>query len=132
VRKKILSLVAGTLAFGGLAAIVSHYIWPAVPIPLFSLVAAGVCLIPSTLTLLWADRIGSRQAESQLLIILGGTAVRMALVLGVGLLLFYSVPFFERMSFGIVLLIFYLFTLSLEIAIVVSGPMSQEKQKQIR
>jgi hypothetical protein len=117
VRKKIVNLVLGTLAFAGVGAIVSHYLWPEVPIPLFSIVAAGLCLVPTVVTLVWASQIGNRNPESQLLMVLGGTAVRMALVLAVGLLLYYTVPTFGRMSFWIVILVFYLFTLGFEVTI---------------
>jgi hypothetical protein len=127
VRKKIVKLVLGTLAFGGAGAIVSRYLWPEVPIPLFSMVAAGLCLVPTVVTLVWASRIGNRNPENQLLMVLGGTAVRMALVLAVGLLLYYTVPSFGRMSFWIVILVFYLFTLGLEVAILVSRSLDQEK-----
>jgi hypothetical protein len=131
VTKKIYSLILGTLAFGGAGALASSYVWPEVPIPLYSLVAAGLCLIPTVVTLIWASRIGNRQGEQQLLLVLGGTAVRMTLVLAVSLLLYYTFPTFERMSFWIVILVFYLFTLAFEIALLVSGSIDQKKERQI-
>jgi len=131
VRKKIINLVVGTSAFAGTGAIVSHYLWPDVPIPLFSPVAAALCLVPTVITLAWASRSGTRNPESQLLMVLGGTALRMALVLSVGLLLYYTVPGFERMSFWIVILVFYLFTLGLEVWLLVGWPREQEERKQI-
>ena len=79
-RKKIVNLVVGTLAFGGAATLVSRYLWPDVPIPLFSLVAAALCLVPTVISLVWADRTGGQNSENQLLMVLGGTALRMALV----------------------------------------------------
>jgi hypothetical protein len=130
VTKKISSLILGTLTFGGAAALASRYLWPDVPIPLYSLVAAGLCLFPSVVTLICASRIGNRQAEQELLMVLGGTAVRMTFVLAVSLLLYYTVPTFGRMSFWIVILVFYLFTLGLEIALLVSGRIDQKKEKQ--
>jgi hypothetical protein len=129
VRNKILSLIGGTLAFGGAAAIVSRHLWPDLPIPLYSLVAAGLCLVPSAITMMWASRTGSRNPENALLMVFGGTALRMTLVLAVSLLLFYTVPIFARMSFWIVILVFYLFTLGLEIALLVSGPMNQKRKQ---
>jgi hypothetical protein len=131
VRKKIVNLVVGTLAFGSAVAIVSHYLWPDVPIPLFSLVATGLCLVPTVITLIWASAAAERNPESRLLMALGGTAVRMALVLGVGLLLYYTVPGFERISFWIVILVFYLFTLGLEVWILVGGPLEQAEGKRL-
>ena len=128
--KKIYSLIVGTLALGGAAAWASSYLWPGVPIPLFSLVAAGLCLIPTMVTLAWATRTGNQNPESQLLMVLGGTAVRMTLVLAVGLLLYYTVPTFGRLSFWIVLLVFYLFTLGLEVALLVNESLDQKERKQ--
>jgi hypothetical protein len=131
VRKKIVNLVIGTLAFGGAVAIVSRYLWPDVPIPLFCLIGAGLCLVPTVATLVWASAAADRNPESRLLIVLGGTAVRLALVLGLGLLLYYTVPGFERMSFWIVILVFYLFTLGLEVWTLVGRPLEQTEGKQI-
>jgi hypothetical protein len=131
VTKKILNLVVGTLGFAVLVAFISSYLWPEMPIPLFSLVASCLCLVPTLVTLVWASWPGNRLPEHQMLMILGGTAVRMTLVFGVGLLLYYTVPAFERMSFWIVILVFYLFTLGLEIALLLSGPANQPNGKQI-
>jgi hypothetical protein len=131
VTKKILNLVAGTLGFAVVVAFFSHYLWPELPIPLFSFVASVLCLVPTLVTLLWASWPGNQLPEHQMLMILGGTAVRMTVVFGLGLLLYYTVPAFERMSFWIVILVFYLFTLGLEIALLLSGPSNQPKGKQI-
>jgi hypothetical protein len=131
VKKQILSLIGGTLAFGSVAAISSRYLWPEAPIPLYSLVAAGLCLLPTAITITWASRTGRRSPENALLMVLGGTALRMILVLAVSLLLFYTVPIFARMSFWIVILVFYLFTLGLEIALLVSGPMNTARRKEM-
>ena len=130
-RKKIVNLVVGTLAFGGAVAMVSHYLWPDVPIPLFCLIGAGLCLVPTVATLIWARRAAERNPESRLLMVMGGTAFRMALVLGVGLLLYYKVPGFERISFWIVILVFYLFTLGLEVWTLVGRPLEQTEGKQV-
>jgi len=129
VKKNILYLIGGTLAIGGAAAIVSRFLWPNLPIPLYCLVSAGLCLIPTVVTLIWASRTTYQTPENQLLMVMGGTAFRMALVLAVGLLLFYTVSTFERRRFWIVLLVFYLLTLGLEIALL-SGLRTEEKSKQ--
>jgi hypothetical protein len=130
VTKKIANLIVGTLGFAVVVAFISRYLWPEMPIPLFSIVASLLCLVPTLATLVWASRPGNQLPEHQMLMILGGTAVRMTVVFGVGLLLYYTVPTFERMSFWIVVLVFYLFTLSLEIALLLNGP-NQPKGKQI-
>jgi hypothetical protein len=131
VTKKILNLVVGTLAFGAIVAFISRLLWPELPVPLFCMVASGLCLIPAVVTLIWANRPSERLPENQLLIVVGGTAVRMMLVLGVGLILYYRIPVFERMSFWITILIFYLFTLAFEMVLLLSGPLKQPGGKQI-
>ena len=112
-------------------AFASRQLWPDMPIPLYSLVAAGLCLVPAVVTLIWASRGANRLPEDQLLIVLGGIATRMLLVLGVGLALYYTVSTFGRMSFLIVVLIFYLFTLGIEVILLVSGLANQEKGSRI-
>jgi hypothetical protein len=59
------------------------------------------------------------------LILLGGTGVRMVVVLGAGVLLSVLVPFFGGeglYAFWGWILIFYVFTLVLEIAVLLGGP----------
>jgi hypothetical protein len=130
VNKKIYTLIVATLAFGAAGALASRFVWPDVPIPLFCLVAAGLCLAPTVATLIWTSRTSNRQPEELLLLVLGGTAVRMVIVLGVGLLLYSTVPVFERMSFWIVVLVFYLVTLGLEIALLVSNRINSPHQRE--
>ena len=128
-RRKIVTLIGGTLAFGGSVALISHYIWPETPIPLFSLIAMLLCLLPTVGTLILASRTMKRPAEDRLLVVFGGMAFRMTTVLGAGLLLYYTVPTFERISFWIVLLGFYLVTLGLEVGCLATGWTEQEKIK---
>ena len=85
-----------------------------------SAVALGLCLIPAAATMAWALRAGT-SPESQLLMILGGTGVRMGIVLGGGLLLTRLYPESFPSAFWIWLVVFYLFTLSLEMTLLVRG-----------
>ena len=94
-----------------------------------SLVAVALCLTPTALTLLWAEWAYRQSPQQQLTMILGGTGIRMGLVLGVGLLLYVMVPFFAQASFWIWILVFYLFTLALEMVLVVSGRTAGERQE---
>jgi len=94
---------------------------------IFSLVAVALCLTPTVLTLLWADWSVRQSPEQQLTMVLGGTGVRMGFVLGVGLLLYTLMPYFQQQSFWLCLLVFYLFTLALEIVLVVRSRVAAEK-----
>ena len=85
-----------------------------------SVVALGLCLIPAALTMAWALRAGT-SPEAQLLMILGGTGVRMGIVLGGGLILTRLFPESFPSAFWIWLVVFYLFTLGLEMTLLVLG-----------
>jgi hypothetical protein len=87
----------------------------------YSAVAMLLCLAPTVVTLLWAGWAYNQSPEQQLWLILGGTGVRMGLVLGVGLALSSFVPFFEQQSFWAWILVFYLLTLAIEVALVVQS-----------
>jgi hypothetical protein len=96
----------------------------------YSAVAMGLCLLPSVVTMVAADWSFRQAPDLQLAIILGGTGVRMGFVLGVGLLLYYLVPFFAQPSFWIWLLIYYLLTLALEVVLVVRERSAAQKAGQ--
>jgi hypothetical protein len=85
-----------------------------------SAVALALCLIPAVATMAWALR-ADTSPESQLLMILGGTGVRMGIVLGGGLLLTRLLPEHFPAAFWIWLVVFYLFILGLEMALLVRG-----------
>jgi hypothetical protein len=129
VRKRLAWLIAGTL---GLWAVVAY---PAQRFAgdgalLYCTVASGLCLLPAAGTLVWSEWASRRSTEQQLLTVLGGTGLRMAVVLGVGLALYTLVPFFGRSSFWIWVLVFYLFTLAFEIVLLTGArPATQRAGK---
>jgi hypothetical protein len=87
----------------------------------FSITALLLCLVPACLTMLWLGWGPSKTPEQQVATILGGTGVRMFVVLGVCLLLTETVPYYQRPGFLIWVLLFYLFTLALEIVLLLRG-----------
>lgn len=112
-------LVGGSLAFwlvvaypawllGGDAAVV------------FSAVAGLLCLVPTAVTLLWCLRSSAGAPEQQLLAAMGGMGVRLVVVLGVGMALFHALPYFHYRSFWIWIIVFYLFTLTLEMGLILT------------
>jgi hypothetical protein len=115
----------GLLTAGSLA------LWLAVSYParllggesavVYSAVAVALCLAPTLATLAWAGWALDQSPEQQLLMLLGGTGVRMGVVLGAGLALYTFVPYFQESGFWVWLLVFYLFTLALEMALLVAG-----------
>jgi hypothetical protein len=85
-------------------------------------VALLLCLVPTALTLVWAGWALRQKPEQQLAAVLGGTGVRLFVVLGAGLALTQWVPYYrEQSGFWFWLLGCYLFTLALEMVLVLSG-----------
>lgn len=118
--------------------VVSLFVWVVVVYPAhllggglavaYSAVALALCLIPTAGTLAWSLWSTNATPEQQLLLVLGGTGMRMGFVLGGGLLLNQLVPYFQQESFWLWLLGFFLFTLALETILIVSGPSAASTQ----
>ena len=86
-----------------------------------SVTALLLCLVPACLTMLWVGWGPNKTPDQQVVAVLGGTGVRMFAVLGVCLLLTETVPYFQRPGFLIWVLLFYLFTLALEMVLLLRG-----------
>jgi hypothetical protein len=129
VIKRVGFLVGCTLLVWSLTAIPAHLLGGDTALS-YSAVAGALCLVPTSLTLLWADWAYRQSPEQQLTMVLGGTGVRMGLVLGVGLLLYTTLPYFQQQSFWIWLLVFYLLTLALEMVLVVKGRTASERPRE--
>jgi hypothetical protein len=93
-------------------------------------VAMLLCLIPACGTLLWASRSLNRSPDEQMVAILGGTGLRLFPVALAGFALSQGVPYFQKYpGFLIWLAAAYLFTLTLEIALLLAGRPAAEEQK---
>ncbi len=115
--------------FWALATYPARLLWPDAPTFLWSTTAAVLCLAPTALTLAWTRWAFRGKPEQQMLAVFGGTAVRMAVVLTVGLILFLSVEDFAHQRFLILLVVYYLFTLALEMVVVVRGAAERVESK---
>jgi len=80
-----------------------------------------LCLIPTSLTLWWGRRALEQSPEQQLTAVLGGTGIRMFVVLFAAWGLWSNVGFYHQNSFWTWLLIAYLVTLALEITLLLMG-----------
>ena len=112
-------LVGGTLLLWVVVVYPAHLIWGTVAIQ-HSAAAMGLCLLPAVATLLWAEWAQRQSPGHQLGMILGGTAVRMVVVLAGGLALSLNVSTFREPSetaFWVWVLVFYMATLGLEVAL---------------
>jgi hypothetical protein len=81
----------------------------------FCTVAMAVCLLPAAATFLLARLAFQGAPEQQMLLILGGSGIRMAVVLAGVLALNFGTEYFRPMAFAVWVLVFYLWTLALEV-----------------
>lgn len=116
-------LLLGTLLLGLLTLGGACLLWPDEQLALVQLsaTALGLCLVPTVLTMLWASWSSGQDPEQQVVAALGGTGIRMAFVLGMGLLLSSSVPYYQQhfRAFWLWVLLYYLATLGLEMTLLV-------------
>jgi hypothetical protein len=121
VIRRLGSFTGVSLVFWALVALPAHHFW-GMAAAVHSAVALGLCMVPATLTLAWAGWAVHRSPEQQLLMVLGGTGLRMFLVLTAGLALYLRVDYFRNNpGFWAWILVFYLFTLALEMTLVLRG-----------
>jgi hypothetical protein len=116
VIRRVRILLVGSLVFWGLTAGLAYLVWEdqREVVVGYSVAALTLCLVPATATLVWILWNASPSPDQQMVAVLGGTGVRMFFVLGAGLVMTSQVAFFQRRSFWIWLLVYYLFTLTLE------------------
>jgi hypothetical protein len=93
----------------------------------YTLVAWGLCLAPTLAAWFWYERARRRSPGEQLLVLLGGTGARMAVVLGAGLALYLGWPYFRQLSFWVWLLVFYLYMLGLELSLLLLERRSEQR-----
>jgi hypothetical protein len=121
-------LAAGCLVFWLLLALPARALGVGDGVVLGTLALALLCLVPAVLTLILADRIAASAPEQRLLITLGSTGFRMFVVLGVAWALHRNVPFFEELpGYWMWLVVFYLFTLALEIVLLLAASRRDEQ-----
>jgi hypothetical protein len=119
--RRVLLLIAGSLALWLVVALPARMLGGGDAAIIFSGTALLLCLVPAVGTLIWATWSLRKHSEQQLMMILGGTGLRMFFVLGVGLLISLAVPYYqEQTGFWIWLLVFYLITLALEMGLMLT------------
>ena len=124
--RRILFLVGGSLLFWLLASLPFRFLAEDRAAGDAAVIYAGtavlLCLVPTTLTLLWSSYALKQAPEQQLAAVLGGTGIRMFGVLLAGFALFQWVSYFrEYPGFWVWLLVSYLVTLALEMTILLAG-----------
>jgi hypothetical protein len=120
VIKRLAYFVGGSVTFWVLVAIPARHLWGGTS-AVYAAVALLLCLVPTSLTLLWAGWASGGSPEQQITMVLGGTGIRMFVVLAGAFALSSKVPYFQEQSgFWAWVLVFYLFTLALEVFLVLS------------
>ena len=118
-------LVGGTILFW-IALTYTGSLFLEDPVWLFSTTAMALCLVPAAATLIWFSRVAHDSPQRQLTAVLGGTGIRLAVVLGAGMGLTVGFPDVFPKAFLFWLLVYYLFTLFLEVKLVLP-PKEQAK-----
>jgi len=119
--RRLVLFLAGSLALWTLVAIPARFIWGDWAL-VYSGTALALCLAPTTVTLLWSAWAFQQAPEHQLAMVLGGTGLRMFVVLAAGLVLYNHVEYFQNHpGFWTWVLVCYLVTLALEVALMLSG-----------
>jgi hypothetical protein len=121
-------LIAGTVGLWLLICFPARLAWGDSAV-LQSAVAAVLCLIPMSLTMVWCSLTQGSSPETQLAAVMGGTAVRMLFVIASAALLFKTVEALSDPGFMIWVVLFYLATLSLEILLVVRQRTAADQPK---
>jgi len=119
---RLLTLAAGCSAFWVLTAIPVRYWTGGEWTLVYSGTAMLLCLLPGLATLAWAASAFRGAPDQQLTMVLGATGARMFGVLLIALLLYQNVPLFRiEGGFLVWLMVFYLFTLALEMYLLLQG-----------
>lgn len=119
-------LVGGSLAFWLLLAYPAWLVGGAAGV-IFSAVAGALCLVPTVVTFLWCAGTARGTPEQRLLAVMGGSGARLAVVLGIGIALFHGFPYFHYKTFWIWIIVFYLFTLALEVGLLLTHPSAVDR-----
>jgi hypothetical protein len=125
--KSIGLLFAATCLFWAVTAYPLRLVWGEESL-LFGAVAAALCLAPMTATFFWVRRSEGAAPEQQLLAVLGGTALRLLVVVAGGMALFHLVPAFHYQRFWLLVIVYYLFTLTLEVVLVARWPAAPPRE----
>jgi len=116
--KRLMILIGATLCLWIILVIPARWAWGKETVSQSGL-AAFICLLPTALTLIWGSSAQRQSPERQLAMVLGSTGLRMITVLGLALIAFLSIAELHSMGFWVWVLVFYLFTLALEMVLLV-------------
>jgi hypothetical protein len=122
VIRRLLLLVGGSAAFWLLVGLPARHLGGGDAAMVFLGTALLLCLAPAVVTLVWGERALRQSPDKQLILVLGGSGLRMAFVLLAGWTLYLWAPYYRQQAgFLIWLLVGYLFTLALDMTLLLVG-----------
>jgi uncharacterized membrane protein YhaH (DUF805 family) len=126
VKQRLLQLIGGCTAFWALLALPAYFLGGDTSL-LYSATAAVLCLVPTAVTQVWIDLALGKSQEHQLAAALGGSGIRIAVVLLAGMLLYLGLNEYHSAAFWLWIVVFYLATLTMEIFLVVRRQAEMER-----
>jgi len=122
VSRRLLVLIAASCAFWLLVALPARVLGGGDRAVAHSGTALLLCLVPTAATLAWAGWALEQGPEQQVIMVLGGSGLRLFGVLAAGGALYFGVPYYRGPGgFPIWLVVCYLFTLALEMVLLLAG-----------
>jgi hypothetical protein len=122
VTRRLLLLIGGALGFWLLVGLPAHAFGGGDRALVFSGAAVLLCLPPMIGSLVWAEFALKKDPQQQLVMVLGGTALRICFVLAGGLALYLWVPYFQsEIAFWIWVMVVYPVTLALDVGLILAG-----------
>jgi hypothetical protein len=117
VTRTLALLILGSVAFWLVLSYPARLLWGESAL-MFSGVACLLCLLPAVATLFWCLKKSRTAPQQVVLAVMGGMGLRMFFVLGVGMVLFHAIPELHYQRFWVWVVVFYLYTLMLEVTLV--------------
>ena len=120
--RRLFLLLGGALALWLLVGLPAHAFGGGDRALVFSGAAVLLCLPPMIASLVWAEFALKKDPQQQLVMVLGGTALRIAFVLAGGLVLYFCVPYFQgQVAFWLWVMAVYPVTLALDVGLILAG-----------
>jgi threonine/homoserine/homoserine lactone efflux protein len=125
----LLLLLGGCAAFCLLVGLPARHLGGGDAALVYLATALGLCLLPAVATLLYGERALRQSIDHQLILVVGGAGARMTFVLLAGWMLYQYVPYYQQQSsFLLWLTVAYLFTLALDMTLLLPGRPDRETE----
>lgn len=120
--RRLLFLIGGCAAFWLLVGLPARHLGGGDAAMVFLGTALILSLAPGIATLVWGEWAFRQSSDRQLILVLGGTGVRMGFVLLAGWMMYLWAPYYQQQnSFLIWLVVGYLFTLALDVTLLLGS-----------